>query len=40
MKYIKFLLEYFRAQRTVGAVAPSSERLAMKMISDIDFENS
>ncbi|SHN02479.1 Phospholipid N-methyltransferase [Anaerosporobacter mobilis DSM 15930] len=40
MKHIKFLLEYLRAPRTVGAVAPSSERLAMKMISDIDFENS
>lgn len=40
MKYIKFLLEYFRAPRTVGDVAPSSERLEMKMISDIDFENS
>lgn len=40
MKIIKFLLEYLRSPRTVGAVAPSSERLAVKMVSNIDFENS
>lgn len=40
MKIIKFLLEYLRSPRTVGAVAPSSERLAVKMVRDIDFENS
>jgi len=40
MKIIKFLIEYFKSPRTIGAVAPSSERLAKKMISDIDFKNS
>ncbi|GFZ30063.1 SAM-dependent methyltransferase [Clostridium zeae] len=40
MKIIKFLLQYIRSPRTIGAVAPSSERLAIKMVDDIDFENS
>ncbi|MCT8977229.1 SAM-dependent methyltransferase [Clostridium sp. CX1] len=40
MKLIKFLIEYFKSPRTVGAVAPSSERLAKKMVKDIDFENA
>lgn len=37
---MKFLIEYFKSPRTVGAIAPSSERLAEKMVKDIDFENS
>lgn len=40
MKVISFLIEYFKSPRTVGAVAPSSEKLAEKMVSDIDFENA
>lgn len=40
MKNIKFLLEYFKSPRTVGAIAPSSKRLADRMVSDIDFENA
>jgi len=40
MKLIKFLVEYLKSPRTVGAVAPSSERLAVKMVSDIDFKNA
>ncbi|MFL0166271.1 class I SAM-dependent methyltransferase [Candidatus Clostridium helianthi] len=40
MKIVKFLREYFKSPRIVGAVAPSSKRLAEKMISDIDFENA
>lgn len=40
MRIITFLKEYFKAPRTVGAVAPSSERLAEKMVSDIDFQNA
>lgn len=40
MKLIKFLIEYFKSPRTIGAVAPSSERLAEKMVKDIDFENA
>jgi len=37
---MKFLIEYFKSPRTVGAVAPSSERLAEKMVTDIDFNNA
>jgi phospholipid N-methyltransferase len=40
VKYIKFLLEYIKSPRTVGAVAPSSERLARKMVSNIEFCNA
>jgi phospholipid N-methyltransferase len=40
MKIVKFLIEYFKSPRTVGAVAPSSERLADKMVKDIDFESA
>lgn len=40
MNIIKFLVEYVRSPRTVGAVAPSSKRLAKKMIQDIDFINA
>lgn len=40
MKIVKFLIEYFKSPRTVGAIAPSSERLAEKMVSDIDFKNA
>lgn len=40
MKIIKFLVEYFKSPRTVGAVAPSSEMLANKMVKDINFENA
>lgn len=40
MKHIKFLMQYFRTPRKIGAVAPSSIWLAEKMVSDIDFENA
>lgn len=40
MRIIKFLIEYFKAPRTVGAVAPSSEKLAEKMVRGIDFKNA
>lgn len=40
MKLIKFLVEYLKSPRTVGAVAPSSERLAVKMVSNLDFKNA
>lgn len=40
MKIVKFLVEYFKSPRTVGAVAPSSDRLAKKMVSDINFETA
>ena len=40
MKILKFLIEYFKSPRTVGAIVPSSEMLANKMINDIDFENA
>lgn len=40
MKIVKFLIEYFKSPRTVGAVAPSSQKLADKMVNDIDFEKA
>lgn len=40
MKLIRFLLEYIKSPRVVGAVAPSSKKLAEKMIYDIDFEKA
>ncbi|MBO5164421.1 MAG: SAM-dependent methyltransferase [Ruminococcus sp.] len=36
---IKFLAEYIKHPKTVGAVAPSSKYLAEKMLENIDFEN-
>ncbi|MFW2500920.1 class I SAM-dependent methyltransferase [Clostridium diolis] len=38
--WIKFLMEYFKSPRTVGAVAPSSKKLAEKMAHDIDFDHA
>lgn len=35
---LRFLREYARNIRTVGAVAPSSRYLARKMVQDIDFD--
>lgn len=40
MKRIKFLVEYLKAPRAVGAIAPSSKNLAEKMVRDIDFDNA
>lgn len=40
MKHIKFFIEYLKSPRTVGAVAPSSEKLAEKMVCDLDFKNA
>ena len=40
MKFTKFLLEYIKSPRNVGAISPSSEKLAEKMIESIDFENT
>ena len=39
MKFIKFLMEYVKSPKTVGAVAASSEKLAMKMVKNINFRN-
>jgi phospholipid N-methyltransferase len=38
--WAKFLIEYFKSPRTIGAVAPSSVKLAEKMADDIDFERA
>ncbi|WP_297421213.1 rRNA adenine N-6-methyltransferase family protein [Clostridium sp.] len=38
--WAKFLKEYFKSPRTIGAVAPSSGKLAEKMADDIDYENA
>jgi phospholipid N-methyltransferase len=40
MGIIKFLVEYIKSPRTVGAVAPSSKKLAEKMVKNIEFENA
>jgi len=40
MGIIKFLVEYIKSPRTVGAVAPSSKKLAEKMVENIEFENA
>jgi phospholipid N-methyltransferase len=40
MSTIKFLLQYIFHPRTVGAVLPSSRRLARAMVQDVDFENA
>ena len=37
---LNFLKEYIKHPRTVGAVAPSSRRLANGMMMPIDFENA
>lgn len=36
----KFLFEYLKSPRTVGAVAPSSKKLAEKMADGIDYEKA
>lgn len=40
MKWIKFLIEYVKSPKTVGAIAPSSDKLAESMINDINFKNA
>lgn len=40
MNLIKFLIEYVKSPRTVGAVAPSSKKLAVEMVRAIDFKNA
>lgn len=40
MEICNFIIQYIKNPRTVGAVAPSSKKLAYKMIEDIDFENA
>jgi Phospholipid N-methyltransferase len=35
----KFIKQYIKNPKIVGAVAPSSEKLADKMLEDIDFSN-
>ena len=40
MKFTKFLFEYIKSPRKVGAIAPSSEKLAEKMVEGIDFQNA
>ncbi|GAA0742380.1 class I SAM-dependent methyltransferase [Clostridium oceanicum] len=40
MNIVKFLIEYFKSPKTIGAVAPSSQRLAERMVNDIDFDNA
>jgi len=37
---VKFLVEYIKSPRTIGAVVPSSDRLARKMVSSIEFDTA
>ena len=39
MDISKFIRQYIKNPRTVGAIAPSSEKLAYKMVEDINFSN-
>lgn len=40
MEFINFIKQYIKNPRTVGAVAPSSEKLAYKMVENINFLNT
>lgn len=40
MSYLRFIYEYVKNPRNVGAVAPSSDALAKKMVENIDFSNA
>lgn len=40
MEFTDFIKQYLKNPRTVGAVAPSSEKLAYKMVEDINFSNA
>lgn len=40
MEISNFIKQYIKNPRTVGAVAPSSEKLAYRMIEDINFLNA
>lgn len=40
MESFSFILEYIRKPRTVGAILPSSEGLASKMVEDVNFKNA
>lgn len=40
MNISNFIRQYIKNPRTVGAIAPSSEKLAYKMVEDINFLNA
>lgn len=40
MDFSNFIKQYLKNPRIVGAVAPSSEKLAYKMVEDINFSNA
>ncbi|QWI72945.1 methyltransferase (plasmid) [Bacillus mycoides] len=40
MKCIKFLTEFVKNPQNIGAITPSSERLAVKMVETINFEEA
>ena len=39
-KRIKFIIEYIKSPRTIGAITPSSRKLAEKMIQGINFDSA
>lgn len=40
MEISNFIKQYVKNPKTVGAIAPSSEKLAYKMVEDINFSNA
>jgi len=40
MNRVRFIIEYIKSPRTVGAIAPSSARLAEEMVGEIDFKSA
>jgi phospholipid N-methyltransferase len=40
MEFRNFIKQYVKNPQTVGAIAPSSEKLACKMVEDINFFNA
>ncbi|NMM61813.1 SAM-dependent methyltransferase [Clostridium sp. P21] len=40
MEISNFIKQYIKNPKTVGAIAPSSEKLAYRMVEDIDFLNA
>lgn len=40
MQFITFLIEFIKHPKTIGAISPSSKKLAKKMVETICFENA
>ena len=40
MGNIEFLIQYVKSPRSIGAVLPSSQKLAEEMVRNVDFQNA